>query len=107
MYRHLFRSRWFALAFVLMMVASAASLVGTEKHDGMIDRATAQLHSQKAAFDAEAADLARPSHNAQVITLDEPLPEDDLIDPGIGFDPTPPDPSGYDPDPEFDPAPAE
>lgn len=112
MYRHLFRNRWIALAFVLMTVASAASLVGTEDHDGVIDKATAQLHDQKAQFAAEAEELAKPTRSHTVITLDEPPPEDaeelndeDLIDPGTGIDPTPMDNSGFEPVPDHTPAP--
>ena len=111
MYRHLFRNRWIALAFVLMMVASAASLVGTEDRDGVIDQTTAELMGQKQQFEAEAEELAKPTRSHQIVTLEEPVPEDedssddDLIDPGIGIDPTPPDVTGFEPEPDLDPTP--
>lgn len=112
MYRHLFRNRWIALAFVLMMASSAASLVGTEDGGGMIDQAKEQLQGQKDQFEAEAAKMAKPTRSHTVISLEEPpvsegdmQDEEALIDPGTGIDPTPPDPAGLEPEPDINPAP--
>jgi hypothetical protein len=110
MYRHLFRNRWIALAFVLMMAASAATLVGTEDSDGVIDQATARFQGQKAEFKAQAEAIAKPTPSITIIEPDEITGETDdediLIDPGTGVDPTPPEPTGFDPQPDLDPNPA-
>lgn len=110
MYRHLFRNRWIALAFVLMMTASAISLVGTEERDGVIDQATAQLNGQKQEFEQQAAELSKPTRSHTVIDLaeteDQDEGEESLIDPGTGIDPTPMDGEGIEPVPDLDPVPA-
>lgn len=110
MYRHLFRNRWIALAFVAMMVTSAISMVGTEEGGGMIDQATAELQGQKQDFEQQAAELSKPSYSHTVIDMDDveaEESEDDLVDPGTGIDPTPQFEGGFEPVPDLDPAPVE
>lgn len=110
MYRHLFRNRWIALAFVIMMVTSAVSMVGTEEGGGMIDQATAELQGQKQDFEQQAAELSRPTSSHMVIDVDEieeDVSEDDLVDPATGIDPTPQFEGGFEPVPDLDPTPAE
>ncbi|OZA93877.1 hypothetical protein U4960_03265 [Altererythrobacter sp. H2] len=109
MYRHLFRNRWIALGFVALSAASAASLVGTEEGGGMIDEATAQLNGQKAEFEQQAADLAKPTRSHTVIELDDSgfAEDDDLVDQGTGLEPEPDPGEGFDPAPMLDPVPAE
>lgn len=110
MYRHLFHNRWIALAFVLMMVTSAVSLVGTEEGGGMIDQATAELQGQKQDLEQQAAELSRPTRSHTVIDLnevEEDASDDDLVDPGTGIDPTPQFDGGFEPVPDLDPCPAE
>lgn len=115
MYRHLFRNRWAALGFVAMMVTSAISLVGTEEGGGMIDEAKAELQGQKQDFEDQATELAKPTSSMTVIDkseldggdLDEDVSDDDLVDPGTGEDPTPPDDGALEPVPDLDPTPVE
>lgn len=110
MYRHLFRNRWIALAFVLMMTASAISLVGTEEGGGVIGEATAELHGQKQAFEDQAAELSRPTRSHTVIDMEEADAgegDEALVDPGTGIDPTPETEGGFEPVPDLDPTPAE
>lgn len=121
MYRTVFANRWIALLFVLLMAASAASLVGTEESDGVLDHATQQIAEQRADFEAEAAKLAAPSRTRQVIEQPDTdfLQDEELIDEATGldtsgldttgFDPTPDAPEGFEPEPAIgtDPALAE
>lgn len=110
MYRHLFRNRWVALGFVIMMVTSAISLVGTEEGGGMIEEAKAELEGQKQGFETQAAELAEPTSSNIVIdagAFEEDVSEEDLVDPGTGEDPTPIDEGGLEPVPDLDPTPAE
>lgn len=110
MYRHLFRNRWIAIAFVVMMVTSAITLVGTEEGGGLLDDATAELHGQKQAFEDQAAELAKPGSSHIVIDADALEAEDDedeLVDPGTGQDPTPQIEDPLDPTPDLDPTPAQ
>jgi hypothetical protein len=109
MYRHLFRNRWIALAFVILMMTSAITLVGTEDGSGLLDHATAELHGQKQAFEDQAAELSKPGSHHIVIDADEletEDEEDELVDPGTGEDPTPVLDDPVDPTPDLDPTPA-
>lgn len=109
MYRHLFRNRWVALAFVLLMTASAAMLVGTEDSGGVIDQATAELQGQKAQFEQQTEELARPTRSHRVLDISEVEGEEpgdaDLIDPATGTEPMPDPGEGFEPEPDLDPTP--
>ena len=110
MYRHLFRNRWIALAFVLLMAASAVSLVGTESGGGMIGEATAEFHDQKAEFQRQAEALSKPTRSHTVVDLSEvdggeAEDEESLIDPGTGIEPEPDPGAGFEPEPDLDPTP--
>jgi len=84
---YMFRSRWGALIFVGLTAAGAASLVGTGKGDGTIDNAKRQLIEQRAA--AQGFTVGGPGGLSE--TPVEFTPDEELIDPAVGDDPTPPD----------------
>ncbi len=109
MYSMLFRNRVAAGAFVVLTLVSAASLVGSEDEEGIIERAAQSISEQQDDFEDRVAELERPanaprpraakpqqSRNSSASVPDNiPLAEDEyLIDDAAGFDPTPPDSLG-------------
>ena len=99
MYSFLFRNKLGALAFVVLTMISAATLVGTENHDGVIVKTTAELTQQLDDFaeKVDAMSSTKTTSRRAVIAAQnraEPesvefTPDDDLIDSAQGFDPTP------------------
>ena len=91
---YMFRNRWLAMLFVALVLAGVTRVVGTGKGDGIIDEATEQLAAQRERaealsdeIEAEAPERAETEDDAaELLASDE-----DLIDPAIGEDPTPPD----------------
>ena len=91
---YMFRNRWLAMLFVALVLAGVTRVVGTGKGDGIIDEATEQLAAQRERaealsdeIEAEAPEQAETEDDAaELLASDE-----DLIDPAIGEDPTPPD----------------
>ena len=85
---YMFRNRWGALLFVALTLAGVTKLVGTEKGDGAIPQAADQFSRQKA--DAEQLTGDRSSSlerkSAPPVQL---MPDEELIDPAVGIDPTP------------------
>lgn len=97
---YMFRNRWFALLFVALTLAGVTTLVGTEKHDGAIQRASHQIAQQRARSE-ELTSGSQPaaavaSSTPDVITFSD---EEELIDEAVGEDPTPAD-AGTPLDPE-------
>lgn len=91
---YMFRNRWLAMLFVALVLAGVTRVVGTGKGDGIIDEATEQLAAQRERaealsdeIEAEAPEQAETEDDAaELLASDE-----DLIDPALGEDPTPPD----------------
>lgn len=113
MYSFLFRNKWGALAFVVLMMISAATLVGTEEHDGVIAKTAEQITQQRDDF-AEKVDAmsSKKSASKPTIVAAEPKPieftaDDDLIDTAQGFDAQGFDPTPEPPKPDFNPDPIE
>lgn len=96
MYRMIFRHRWAAVLFVLLVVAGALRLVGTQDQDGQLAEMQRQVSEQREQF--EQATAADTNPFAEEIVEDDSEPEvgfagdSDLIDPAEGTDPTPPEP---------------
>lgn len=94
---YMFRNRWGALFFVAVTLAGVAQLVGTRTERGAIDEAAATLTAQRQEMEALATPAAPPPVAADAITDDggdviyDAPADEDLIDPGTGVDPTPPD----------------
>ncbi|GEM_PF-4307714 len=112
MYRYVFANRWIALLFVAVMAAGAASLVGTEDSEGVIDQATQQITQQRDDFERVAEDLATPDEPSRRVEQEPKgfLDDSDLVDDAegldvSGFDPTPDPGNIMDPQPDHDPAP--
>ena len=105
---YMFRNRWFALLFVAVTAAGAASLVGTEDDGGTIADATDQITQQRAQFERDAAEIAAPS-KPEPATEADPLLEqsydDDVVIEFTSDEDLVLDPSGVDPTPVIeDPA---
>ena len=86
---YMFRSRWGALAFVVLSAVGAASLIGGEEDKGVLLNAAHDIQQQRSAMEAtmageEPPPIAVPSGAAAEFTSDEELIED-----AAGFDPTP------------------
>jgi len=85
---YMFRNRWLALLFVAMTLAGVTKLVGTDKEKGTIQQATSQIAAQKA--QADLLTTTQTLSNKGDGTQDIPFASDEeLIDPGVGEDPTP------------------
>ncbi len=95
MYKFLFRNKLAALAFVVLTVIGAATLVGTEEHDGVIAKTTQEITKQRADFAEKTAALSSKKSTPEPVLVEvEPevvefTDEEDLIDDALGFDPTP------------------
>ena len=84
---YMFRNRWGALLFVGLTLAGVTTLVGTEKDDGALKQAADQIAMQKAQADRLTADPApAATKRAKTVIL---TPDEELIDPALGEDPTP------------------
>ena len=90
MYRMLFRSRWAALLFVAITIASAATFVGSSEGESAATELATSMPAQAQArlpFAAEDVnDAARRSELIHGFATDE-----DLVDDAAGLDPTPED----------------
>ena len=84
---YMFRNRWFALLFVGMVLAGAANIVGTEGSGGALDAAREQYAGEQAQTQVLATDH-EPAADANDVLL-EFTPDEELIDPATGYDPTP------------------
>lgn len=84
---YMFRNRWFALLFVGITLAGVTRLIGTENGGGALDKAAAELVAQKRSADASVAPSTPPAA-AEVVEI-EFTPDEELIDPAAGEDPTP------------------
>ncbi len=93
MYRIIFRYRWAAMLFVLLVVAGAMQLVGTGKGDGHLAKVERDVTEQRENFEA-ATGQSLDGEPVEIIE-EEAEPEDwygaqeDLIDRAEGIDPTP------------------
>lgn len=91
---YMFRNRWLAMLFVALVLAGVTRIVGTGKGDGILDEATQQLKAQREQAEAHSDEFGSAQSDdgdmaddfSDVVASDE-----DLIDPAIGDDPTPPD----------------
>jgi hypothetical protein len=87
---YMFRNRWFALLFVGVTLAGVTRLIGTHEDGGTLDDAKAQLIAQQRAAQSF-TEPAAPSE-AEESGDDLPVeftPDEELIDPAVGEDPTP------------------
>ncbi|GAA4641846.1 hypothetical protein GCM10023115_02200 [Pontixanthobacter gangjinensis] len=95
MYTLLFRNRLAALGFVLLMIISAISLVGTEDQEGVITKTANEIEAQKAEFESAVEAVGPPKtlngQGSEEETPIEFLDDEELIDSAEGFDPTPDD----------------
>ncbi len=92
MYSPVFRSRWLALAFVVIMAMGAAKLVGDEKGGGVIGHATEQILDQRKEFARGVEDLRAGDEGDDGFASDEELVQDGApSEPEAigGFDPAP------------------
>ena len=88
MYRMLFRSRWAALLFVAITIASAAAFVGGQKESTSVKEIASDIRAQRAArmpvAPEDVPEMARQSDLIHGFALDE-----ELVDEASGADPTP------------------
>lgn len=93
MYQFLFKNRWFALAFVVMTLASVSTLVGSDGEETVLSRTKDNIIGQKDGADQAAAILARPDiHQMSGDDADSPTEfatDEELIDNAEGFEPEP------------------
>ena len=95
MYTFLFRNKLGALGFVVLMMISAATLVGTEEHDGVIVKTTQEIAKQRSDFAEKVDAMSSPKKVAQAPAAEtasveiEFTPDEELVDDAQGFDPTP------------------
>jgi hypothetical protein len=64
MYRIIFRYRWAALLFALMVVGTTMSLVGTKERDGQLAQMQDQVTQQRDQFEQTIADGAPAEEDA-------------------------------------------
>ncbi|MFA9200954.1 MAG: hypothetical protein ACEQR8_07155 [Cypionkella sp.] len=83
----MFRNRWFALLFVALVLSGVARIVGTGNGDSAIDLAKRQIAEQRRQASAES--LSSSETPAGRSTLMAFTPDEELIDPAMGFDPSP------------------
>ena len=84
----MFRNRWGAMLFVAVTLAGVTKLVGTEKGDGAIQQATDDIARQRAEAQRLTGDASQPVTREPAATV-ELTPDEELIDPAVGIDPTP------------------
>ncbi|MGX7951459.1 hypothetical protein ACWPM1_02730 [Tsuneonella sp. HG249] len=82
---YMFRNRWFALLFVALVLAGVTRLVGTGNGDGALDIAKQQIAEQKVQAERLTTESKLAAPEAKVLFT----PDDELIDPAVGEDPTP------------------
>ena len=108
MYQFLFRNKWAALAFVILMLVSVRALIGPEGGDGTIPNTQAELIAQRKQMQQQMNQLnAEPSKQAGISASPDAAERDytddsDLIDDAQGYDPTPQIDSPMDPSPGQD-----
>lgn len=84
---YMFRNRWFALLFVGLILAAVTRIVGTGKGDGAIDDATRQIVVQQNRAERMTSETV-PGVVSEDVQI-EFTPDEELIDPATGEDPTP------------------
>src|SRR5687768_3196327 len=87
---YMFRNRWLALLFVGLTLAAVTRLVGTEDERGVLDEAARELLAQKKNADRVMATPTPVKTDTEEVAI-EFTPDEELIDPAAGEDPTPPD----------------
>jgi len=90
---YMFRNRWFALIFVAMVLAGVTKFVGTGNNDGALNAAKEQFAHQRAIAEdfTSSTQQVSPGQPAEDDITIEFSSDEDLIDPAVGDDPTPPD----------------
>ncbi len=84
----MFRNRWFALLFVGMVLAGVTKIVGTEEDQGALDAAREELARQRAQAEQMTGESAQFTFTDEDVEV-EFVPDEELIDPATGYDPTP------------------
>jgi hypothetical protein len=108
MYQFLFRNKWAALAFLILMLVSVRALVGRQDEDGVISHTKTELIAQRKQMQQQMGQLnAAPSKNANIPPPPDAggngyVDDNDLIDDTKGFDPTPEIDAPMDPSPDQD-----
>jgi hypothetical protein len=83
---YMFRNRWGALLFVGLTLAAVVQIVGTGKGDGAIDQARQHIAVDRAETQSFAIGGGR---GVQPAVTTQFTPDEELIDPAAGEDPTP------------------
>jgi len=100
----MFKSRWGALLFVCLTAFGAANLIGGEDDQGVLLDAANELTRAKGELGNHQQEFSRPDagdsgrSSTEEDLAGEFVPDDDLIDEALGFDPLP----DIDPTPELD-----
>ena len=97
MYESLFRNKWAALAFVVLVLAGVQYFVGREGEDGTLAQATDELADQSGEPGEAVSDAGSPPDMGGFYdgTDVEFMSDEELIDTAEGFDPTPYEDEGY------------
>jgi len=85
---YMFRNRWLALLFVGLTLAAVTRLVGTEDSGGTLEETAAELVAQKKAAEGFVAGQTQSESGAGDVRI-EFTPDEELVDPAAGEDPTP------------------
>jgi hypothetical protein len=85
---YMFRNRWFALLFVGLTLAAVTRLVGTEDGKGALGEAAEELVAQKKTAEDVVAGRTQAQTTSNEMAV-EFTPDEELIDPAAGEDPTP------------------
>ncbi len=101
MRNYVFGSRWGALFLVLLVAAAAASLIGSNGHEGLLLQAAKGINQSRGSYRDQTKKLATPDKRP-VIMIDRNVPDEvqssseatfasdaELIDPAEGIDPSP------------------
>ncbi|MGD9471737.1 MAG: hypothetical protein AB7G24_09295 [Novosphingobium sp.] len=90
MYRMLFRSRWAALLFVAITIASAAAFVGSSEGESAATELATNMRAQaQAKLPFAAEDVNEAARQSELIHGF--ASEEELVDDATGLDPTPED----------------
>lgn len=84
---YMFRNRWLALLFVGLVLAGTTRIVGTGEGDGALAEATQDLAEERTQLEAVSSERESGSPDDEVVI--EFTPDEELIDPAVGDDPTP------------------
>lgn len=87
---YMFRNRWLALLFVGLTLAAVTRLVGSGDGGGALEGAARELVAQKNSAEQFVSADPPPASEAGPVAI-EFTPDEELIDPAAGEDPTPPD----------------